>query len=307
MARNLRVGLDRAKAQPTRPNRPIPLVFVNWKTFPTKRTRRRRYSDRFRHLIVRGAIGVPPPAVNCTLYGFAHNPWKVGAVVGIAESADITWVRSKFLAGLSDETRRQLLNRARLRHYAPKKDVIVKGEHPDHIFLLKAGRMRSYILTEDGREIVLLWATPGEVLGLVSLLPSPPNYMVNTTTITACDLLVWDHDTLRELATEHPQIMENGFRLAIYHLSAYMKRHVDFVTKSAPSRVANQLIHLATSTGEVRNSGININITNQELSSLSDVGYFTTSRILSKWQRNGMLAKNRGGVTLLDPESLMAV
>ena len=131
--------------------------------------------------------------------------------------------------------------------------------------------------------------------------------MVNTTTITACECLVWDHDALRELATEHPQIMENGFRLAIYRLAAYMKRHVSFVTKSAPSRVANQLIHLATSTGEVLNSGINIDITNQELSSLSDVGYFTTSRILSKWNRTGMLSKKRGGITLLDPESLMAV
>lgn len=225
----------------------------------------------------------------------------------VVESGDISWVRSKFLAGLTDRTRWQLLNRARLRHIPPKKNVIVKGEHPDHIFLLKTGRMRSYILTEDGREIVLFWSTPGEVLGLVSLLPSPPNYMLNTATITACDCLVWDHDTLRELATEHPQIMENGFRLALYHLSAYMKRHVNFVTKSAPSRLANQLIHLATSTGEVRNSGINVDVTNQELSSLSDVGYFTASRILSKWKRDGMLSKKRGGVTLLDPESLMAV
>jgi hypothetical protein len=76
--------------------------------------------------------------------------------------------------------------------------------------------------------------------------------------------------------------MENGFRLALYHLAAYMKRHVNFVTKSAASRLANQMIHPATSTGEVGNSGINIDITNQELGSLSDVGYFTTSRILSK-------------------------
>jgi CRP/FNR family transcriptional regulator, nitrogen oxide reductase regulator len=230
-----------------------------------------------------------------------------GAVVGIAGGRDISWRRSKFLAGLSDATRRQLLNRARLRHIAPKTDVIVKGKHPDHIFLLKAGRMRSFIVTDDGREIVLFWRVPGEVLGLVSLLPSPPNYMLNTTAITACDCPVWDHDVIRKLATEHPQIMETGFRLALSHLAAYMKRHVNFVTKSAASRLANQLIRLATSTGKVGNSGITIDITNQELSSLADVGYFTTSRILSKWERDGMLSKKRGGITLLDPESLMAM
>src|SRR5436305_10544224 len=200
------------------------------------------------------------------------------------DNSDISWVRSKFLAGLSDAAVRQLLDTARLRQIAPNRNVIVQGEHPDLMFLLKIGRTRSYIVAEDGSEIVLLWATPGEVLGLVSLLPSPPNYMVNTTTVTACDCLVWDHDTIRKLATEHPQILENGFRLALHHLATYMKRHVNFVTKSAASRLAEQLMQLATSIGEVSDSGIDVDITNQQLSSLSDIGYFTTSRILSNWE-----------------------
>ena len=76
--------------------------------------------------------------------------------------------------------------------------------------------------------------------------------------------------------------------------------------KTTLLRLANRLIQLATSAGEVRNSGITIDITNEALSSLSDIGYFTTSRILSKWEHDGMLSKHRGGVTLLAPESLMA-
>ena len=218
----------------------------------------------------------------------------------------VAWVRSKFLAGLSDLVVRQLLDTARIRHFAPKSNVIVKGGQPDNLFLIKTGRARSYFVTEDGSEIVVLWAAPGEALGLVSLLPSPPAYLVNTTTVTACDCLVWDHHTIRKLATEHPQIMENGFRVALYHLGAYMKRHVNLVTKSAESRLANQLIQLATSAGEVQDSGIKIDITNERLSSLSDIGYFTTSRILSKWEHDGMLSKERGCLTLLAPESLMS-
>jgi CRP-like cAMP-binding protein len=227
-------------------------------------------------------------------------------VARTGDNGDVSWMRSKFLAGLSDAAMRDLLETASLRHIGPKKDVIVKGEHPDLLFLLKAGRMRSYILSEDGSEIVLLWAGPGEVLGLVSLLPTPPNYLVNTTTVTACDCLVWNHDTIRKLATEHPQIMENGFRIALYHLRIYMKRHVNLITKSAESRLASQLIQLATSAGEVGNSGVRIEITNEQLSSLSDIGTFTTSRILSKWEKEGMVSKERGRLTILAPESLMA-
>jgi CRP-like cAMP-binding protein len=230
---------------------------------------------------------------------------KGGAAVRIGHDSSVSWMRSKILAGLSDEAVRALLDTARPRHIAAKKNLIVRGGHPDHLYLLKTGRARSYILSEDGCEIVLLWAGPGAVLGLVSLLPSFPAYMVNTTTLTACDYLAWDHDTVRKLATEHPQIMENGFRVALYHLGAYMRRHINLVTKSAESRLANRLIELATSAGQIGDSGIGIDITNEQLSSLSDIGYFTTSRILSKWEQEGMLSKQRGRVTIHAPESLM--
>ena len=33
-------------------------------------------------------------------------------------------------------------------------------------------------MTEDGSEILLLWVVPGVALGLVSLLPNPPAYMI---------------------------------------------------------------------------------------------------------------------------------
>ena len=225
--------------------------------------------------------------------------------VRVRPDGDASWMRSKILAGLSDAAVRALLDTARQQHIGAKKNLIVKGGRPDHLFLLKTGRARSYILSEEGSEIVLLWGGPGEVLGLVSLLPTPPTYMANTTTVTACDCLVWDHDTVRKLATEHPQIMENGFRLALYHLLAYMRRHVNLMTKSAESRLASRLIELATSAGQIGHSGIGIDITNEQLSSLSDIGYFTTSRILSKWEQEGMLSKQRGRVTIHAPESLM--
>jgi CRP-like cAMP-binding protein len=84
-----------------------------------------------------------------------------------------------------------------------------------------------------------------------------------------------------------------------------MNRHVDIVTKSAESRLADVLLHLATEGGEVRPSGVEIDITNEHLSSLSDISPFTASRLLSKWERDGRLSKQRGRITLRTPESLM--
>jgi hypothetical protein len=46
--------------------------------------------------------------------------------------------------------------------------------------------------------------------------------------------------------------------------------------------------------GEGAAVGREIDITNEQLSSLSDISPFTASRLLSKWERDGKLSKQRG-------------
>jgi len=216
-----------------------------------------------------------------------------------------TWLKSKFLAGLEDNAIQQILYAAQVRCIPAKTNISVGGERSHYLFLLRAGRAKFYNLTDSGSEVLLLWKVPGDVIGLVSLLTNPPPYMASSKTISECEFLVWDHDTIRRLAKTYPQLTENGLRLALHYLNVYMNRHVGTVTKSAELRLAEALLHLATEAGEVQPSGVEINITNEQLSSLSDISPFTASRLLSRWERDGKVTKQRGRVTLLAPESLM--
>ncbi len=211
----------------------------------------------------------------------------------------------RFLAGLDDTALRQILQTAQVRRIVPKTNVTLMGERPGNLFLLQVGRVRSYILTESGCEVLLLWGGPGDVIGLVSLLENPPPYVASTTTVTECEFLMWHHSTIRRLANAYPRLMENGFRLALHHLARFMNRHVSTMTETAESRLAQALRQLATEAGQVQQSGVVIDITNEQLSSLCDISAFTASRLLSKWERDGRLSKRRGQVTLLAPESLM--
>jgi CRP-like cAMP-binding protein len=213
-------------------------------------------------------------------------------------------VKARVFAGLDDTAIRQILGAAKVRRIAPKKDVTISGGRPEHLFLLQVGRARSYMLTMSGSEVLLSWKVPGDIVGLASLLPNPPAYMVNATTVSECKFLVWDHDTIRRLAKVHPQLSENGFRLALHYLRLHIDRHVNILSKSAETRLAEVLHRLASQVGDVRPSGVGIDITNENLSSLADISPFTASRLLSKWERDGTLSKQRGRITLHVPESL---
>jgi len=216
-------------------------------------------------------------------------------------------MKSNLFADLDHTALRQIRDAAHVRHFAPKMNVIVTGGQPEHLFLLERGRARAYILTECGSEVLLLWAVPGVVLGLVSLLADPPTYKVNVTTLAECEFLAWDHATIRRLAKAYPQLTENGFRLALDYVGAYMKRHAHLLTGTAESRLAQRLLQLARKAGQVCPSGIAIDITNEQLSSFSDISPFTASRLLSRWEHEHWLTKQRGRVTLLAPEDLETI
>ena len=47
-----------------------------------------------------------------------------------------------------------------------------------------------------------------------------------------------------------------------------------------------------------------VEITNEQLGSLADVGLFTASRFLSTWERRGAIVKSRGKILIQAPEKL---
>jgi len=213
--------------------------------------------------------------------------------------------QGKLFAGLESNVIREILSAAQPRQLKARQQITSCDCRPDHLFLLRKGQARSYLLTEEGVELLLLWLVPGDVIGLVSLMSNPPHYMASASTITDCEFLVWNHSSIRRLAKTFPGLLENGLRLGLHYLKVFIERHASVVNKNAESRLAQTLLQLSTRVGDVQPSGVIIEITNEQLGSLSDISLFTASRLLSKWERKGALSKERGRITLVAPEALM--
>lgn len=90
---------------------------------------------------------------------------------------------SRFLEGLTDPQRDSVLTAGTLRQYPANVVVTNEGDAADHLFLLAKGRARFVSITEDGRKLIVLWITPGEIFGGRALLLTPSTYLVSTETV----------------------------------------------------------------------------------------------------------------------------
>ena len=182
--------------------------------------------------------------------------------------------------------------------------VQAAGQPGTHLSLICKGRVRYYNTTHSGEEIALRILAPGDVIGLVALLSQPMCYMASVDAVSDCELLSWEHKKIRDFATAYPQIPENALQMSLRYLKAYTSRHSRLVSGTANGRLAATILDLANRTGTVGPNGIEIEATNEQLGSLSDISRFTTSRLLNGWQRQGTVSKARGKLVVQAPEGL---
>lgn len=215
-----------------------------------------------------------------------------------------TQFKSPFLTGLSPADRKTVSAAARHSRFPAGSVISSQGTVADQLFLLVSGRARFFILTPEGYKILLLWLPVGEVLGIAALEPYPANYIVSTEAVRDSTMLVWDRPTIRQLAARFPRLLENSLHSASEYLTFYVATHIALTSQTAEQRLAALLLNLTRGLGRVVPNGVELDISNEELAQAANVTHFTASRLISHWQKQGVLVKTRRKILLCSPEKL---
>jgi CRP-like cAMP-binding protein len=213
-------------------------------------------------------------------------------------------VNVELLKGLKPEELDLVLKAGRRREYSAKKLMTRQGEPTNEIKVLLHGRARYFYESTTGKKLILNWITPGQTFaGIAALSADPHFYPASTETLRDSVVLFWDGPTLRTLAHRFPLILENAVVVATdRHIAWHLAAHVALCSESARERVAHILLALAPLIGEKSPDGIELDITNEELADSANITPYTTSRLISEWQRTGALLKRRGRILVRSPE-----
>ena len=214
-------------------------------------------------------------------------------------------LKSKFLEGLAPHELKIILAVATERLFHANTVIVHQGKPADHLFLLTKGRARLFYITEEGDKTLLVWLTPGKVFGGGALVPKPSLYLVSTEAQKESTALVWDRATIQRLAAQYPRLLQNAFLLASEYLGWHLVDHVALTCQTARQRLAHLLISLARVIGQKVPGGIELDATNEELASASNISPFSVSRLLGEWERKHALEKRRGKILLRSLERLI--
>jgi CRP/FNR family transcriptional regulator len=186
--------------------------------------------------------------------------------------------------------------------YAPRGETIwMAGAPSDYSAVVVTGFVKLTQTTPTGQEVAMELLGPGQAFGVLVAIEGRP-FPLSAIAITSCWYLKIPTPVLMSIFRESnpfkEQIIRNlGPRLRRAH--AMMSR---LSTGSAEERIAAILFILADSYGLHEDATIRITVplTRQEIGEMAGTTVETTIRVMSKWQKDGLLHTDRHVLTILD-------
>lgn len=185
-------------------------------------------------------------------------------------------------------------------HTEPMKSgvhVFRLGERFQAIFAVRVGTVMTYVTDEHGREQVLGFHLPGEMLGLDAI--DPEHYQSNAVALESTSLCRFSFPDISRLSIELPQLQRQLFKLLSRDIARSAMYSGDF---SAEERMAAFLLDLSARFAARGYSPREFRLTmaRKDIANFLRLATETVSRVLGRFQDEKLIAVDRRLLTLLD-------
>jgi CRP/FNR family cyclic AMP-dependent transcriptional regulator len=146
--------------------------------------------------------------------------------------------------GLKESDLQAISDHAVTRSFARNTVVITEGDRSDSLYIILSGRVKFYVSDEQGKEIVLSQAGPGEYFGEISLDEGPRSASVMTLEPTRFSIV--PREDFRDFLAKSPEFAFNLISKLIHRVRVLTDNVKSLALMDVYGRVARMLLELAT-------------------------------------------------------------
>jgi CRP-like cAMP-binding protein len=201
---------------------------------------------------------------------------------------------------------RAILDLASSRRLEAGAHVFDEGTKADRFYMLLDGYVRVVRITPDGEQVTALHVPAGQLLGIAKAI-GRTTYPATAIAATESIVLSWPTRLWERFVADYDGFATESYKTVGNRVGELNTRIVELATQQVEQRVANALLRLINQTGRKVEGGIEIDfpITRQDLSELTATTLHTVSRLLSGWEKQGLIESRRKRITVLNAHALV--
>ena len=216
------------------------------------------------------------------------------------DCSDLFIKNLSFWEQLSDEEKHLLCDHTMPVKYAKGASVHAGGDDCIGILLVKSGQLRTYIMSEDGRDVTLYRLFESDVCILsASCVLEAITFDVFIDAEEDTEVLLINSVIFHQLADQNIYVKCFGYQLATTRFSDVMWAMQQVLFMSADKRLAIFLTDELAKSG-----GDEIKLTHEQIARYMGSAREVVSRMLKYFAQEGIVALSRGGLKVIDKARL---
>jgi CRP-like cAMP-binding protein len=210
-----------------------------------------------------------------------------------------------FLGVVDADQARQLHQRGITRRFRKGQAVFHQGGSSDRVVILLSGRVKVSTVTEEGREVVLAFRGPGDMLGELSAIDGEPR-SATVEAVEPVEALAIAASDFRSFLLANPEVALLLLQILSRRLRDADRKRVEYAAHDTVGRVAARLVELAERYGEPAADGVRIGLplSQEELAGWVGGSREAVSKALQTLRAVGWVRTERRRITVLDVDAL---
>jgi len=213
--------------------------------------------------------------------------------------------RDDFLAALGSRLAGELAATGTRRTFARGHAIFHQGQPPDRVLVLLSGRVKVTTTTSAGREVVLAFRRPGDLIGELAVLAHTPR-SATVSAVEPVEALSIRPEAFHAFVAAHPEVALLLIEMLSRRLRDSDAKRIEFSTFTTIQRVAARLLEFAERFGAEDATGIRIAlpITQEELAGATGSSLESVGRALQTMRSLKCVETRRREIRILEPRAL---
>jgi CRP-like cAMP-binding protein len=223
---------------------------------------------------------------------------------GIGDRGSLLTASSLF-AGLSASDCVRIATSANVRYFDRHDFLYMQGQSGHRLMLIQSGTVKLTQLSSGGEEVILWMTGERQPIGfMLDFAEGKSRYTCSAQAMDRVCAVVWELDRFQVFLDQFPRIRANMNRILYARLEELQERFREIATERVAKRLATALLRLCRQVGKPHHAGTQVQLSRGELAQLVGTTLFTISRILSKWDAEGVVLARREAVVVCNSSFL---
>lgn len=186
----------------------------------------------------------------------------------------------------------------------------MQGDEAEYLYILTSGQVKLMQSNPSGQQVNLRTISPWQMFGALGAVRNDgATYPATAQALEDSTALAIQSNFLRTMLETRPYLSFDLMNLMTSYIQEMQARYRELATERVEQRVANALIRLAGQSGfkSGKEAGIELSFSRQDVAEMTGTTLYTVSRLLSDWERRGIIKTGREKITILKPHELLKV